>query len=412
MLPISDECDYGYPDVPTHLATNVEAHDNKLPYPQYFGGVVLINREDFEQANGYSNEYWGYGFQDLDLLYRLQKSGAYLEKFYDTNRTFSNYDELDVLPYRIEKVQVTNNSKTQEINCFDFDNKSYLYGPLNMVMNKVFSDSFTISLWFNDDSKREGNKNLFVFEGCDTGIFLSKGNQIISQIWNDSEEHFEISTSYARNKWNHVVFSYDKQYNKIYLFLNNKKFEKELKENFKIYDYQNHCIKISDNKSSIKIGNIINYDSSVTPEIVNKLYFNGLKSLDLLKNKHGITPINRFNFQKLYRNEFILDDGKFLNHLPLIGNYNNFNQTIYLTDEIYIPYRLQGEYKSLTHSNDKNIIERYYEFNPDVEENADIFFHDVLTNTLKYTEIGLNTVKYKLLDKQNKDDYELIRIVT
>ena len=73
MLPMNDECDYGYPDSPTHLANKVEAHDNKLPYPQYFGGVVLINREDFARANGYSNEYWGYGFEDLDLLYRLQK---------------------------------------------------------------------------------------------------------------------------------------------------------------------------------------------------------------------------------------------------------------------------------------------------------------------------------------------------
>ena len=53
MLPINDECDYTWPDTPTHLATNVEAHDYKLPYPQYFGGVVLINREDFEDVNGY-----------------------------------------------------------------------------------------------------------------------------------------------------------------------------------------------------------------------------------------------------------------------------------------------------------------------------------------------------------------------
>ena len=49
MLPMNDECDYGYPESPTHLATNVEAHDYKLPYPQYFGGVVLISREDFEK---------------------------------------------------------------------------------------------------------------------------------------------------------------------------------------------------------------------------------------------------------------------------------------------------------------------------------------------------------------------------
>ena len=46
MLPMNDECDYGYPDSPTH-PTKVETHDYKLPYPQYFGGVILINREDF-----------------------------------------------------------------------------------------------------------------------------------------------------------------------------------------------------------------------------------------------------------------------------------------------------------------------------------------------------------------------------
>ena len=75
MLPMNDECDYSYPDSPTHLSVNIEVHENKLPYPQFFGGVVLISREDFENFNGYSNEYWGYGFQDLDLLYRLERSG-------------------------------------------------------------------------------------------------------------------------------------------------------------------------------------------------------------------------------------------------------------------------------------------------------------------------------------------------
>ena len=59
--------------VPTHLVTQVQSHGYKLPYPQYMGGVLVINREDFEIANGYSNEYWGYGFEDLDLLLGYKK---------------------------------------------------------------------------------------------------------------------------------------------------------------------------------------------------------------------------------------------------------------------------------------------------------------------------------------------------
>ena len=47
---MNDECDYSYPDSPTHLSVNIEVHENKLPYPQFFGGVVLISREDFENS--------------------------------------------------------------------------------------------------------------------------------------------------------------------------------------------------------------------------------------------------------------------------------------------------------------------------------------------------------------------------
>ena len=159
MLPISDEYDYSYPDSPTHLATNVEAHDNKLPYPQYFGVVVLINREDFERANGYSNEYWGYGFEDLDLLYRLQRSGAYLEKYHDLNQTYSRYDSSDLLPYRIENVKLTNTKKEHEIQGCVLGKKSYFKGRLNTLTKSILNNSFSISVWFRDTESSENKKN-------------------------------------------------------------------------------------------------------------------------------------------------------------------------------------------------------------------------------------------------------------
>jgi hypothetical protein len=73
---------------------------------------------------------------------------------------------------------------------------------------------------------------------------------------------------------------------------------------------------------------------------------------------------------------------------------------------------LEGKYKSLVHEKDNNIIENYYEYNPDVLENSDIFFHEVIPNKLDYKSIGLSTIKYTLLDKIKRDGYELIRIVT
>jgi hypothetical protein len=38
---------------------------------QLFGGVVILEKDHFEQANGFSNKYWGWGFEDVDLRERL-----------------------------------------------------------------------------------------------------------------------------------------------------------------------------------------------------------------------------------------------------------------------------------------------------------------------------------------------------
>lgn len=412
MLPIDDECDYGYPDVPLHLATNVEAHDYKLPYPQYFGGVILISREDFETANGYSNEYWGYGFEDLDLLYRLERSGGYLEKFYDTNRTYSEYDELDVLPYRIENVKISNNSFSNEFYFSKFEEADYIHGNLNPLTKNITKNSFSFSFWFKDSSERKPQKNLLCFEGYDTGLFLNNGNQIIAQIWNEEETHEEVSLSYSRNKWNYVSFEYDIKSNEIILTLNKKKQVKKLEDNFKVYDYDKKAIKISDDKSEIELSEIFIFDSLLNDDIKNKLYSYGTEALSDIKTQYGISPALHFDYKNTYSRDVILDKGNFRNHLKIYGKLQPSVNKVELTDVIYLPSRLDGKYKSLAHTDDSDIIEKYYKYNPDILENSDIFFHDVLPNQLDYKSIGLSTIKYTLLDKQQRNNYELIRIVT
>jgi hypothetical protein len=74
MLPI--DSDYSFPDGPTHLASEVEQFGWKLPYDGYFGGVTLFDKESFIKINGYSNEYWGWGAEDDDLLRRCSINGV------------------------------------------------------------------------------------------------------------------------------------------------------------------------------------------------------------------------------------------------------------------------------------------------------------------------------------------------
>ena len=46
----------------------------------FFGGVVLIPARNFAAVNGYSNEYWGWGYDDVDLLARCVCAGVAIDR--------------------------------------------------------------------------------------------------------------------------------------------------------------------------------------------------------------------------------------------------------------------------------------------------------------------------------------------
>ncbi len=70
MLPESASCDYSYPVMPTHLSVYCSQFEYQSR-PRYFGGVLLVNREDFRKVNGFSNQYWGWGGEDDDFKKRI-----------------------------------------------------------------------------------------------------------------------------------------------------------------------------------------------------------------------------------------------------------------------------------------------------------------------------------------------------
>lgn len=85
---IPTEADYSYPDKPYHMATNVGQFGGSSAYPTYYGGVNIFNQEDFIKINGYSNDFWGWGGEDDDLLNRVRFNG------YDLYRRKGVYKSL------------------------------------------------------------------------------------------------------------------------------------------------------------------------------------------------------------------------------------------------------------------------------------------------------------------------------
>ena len=80
MLPI--DVDYLYSEVPLHMATNFiveEGEKERSLFDTYFGGVTMFPSEQFEQIDGYSNKYWGWGYEDNDLLLRCEEKFIQLD---------------------------------------------------------------------------------------------------------------------------------------------------------------------------------------------------------------------------------------------------------------------------------------------------------------------------------------------
>jgi hypothetical protein len=77
MIPI--KADYSIGEC-VHLATKCEQFEYRMPYARYFGGVTMFSKEAFIKANGYSNNYWGWGAEDDDMLLRCEKAGIAVER--------------------------------------------------------------------------------------------------------------------------------------------------------------------------------------------------------------------------------------------------------------------------------------------------------------------------------------------
>jgi glycosyltransferase involved in cell wall biosynthesis len=97
MLP--EDSDYDYTDGPTHLASQAEQFDYKLPYDGYFGGVTIFDKPSFLKINGYSNDYWGWGAEDDDVLYRCSIMNIPIYRKQCRYRSLDHERHIEHAPY-------------------------------------------------------------------------------------------------------------------------------------------------------------------------------------------------------------------------------------------------------------------------------------------------------------------------
>ncbi len=470
LLPMTDDCDYSFTDEPTHLAMIVD--DVDVPYVEFTGGVFLISKEHFEQSNGFSDEYWGWGFEDIDLLHRMKKKELPLESLIDISSTSDN------IKYTFSQVYLHNNHIKKTLNKIQFEKETCLEIETTKSTDNLTSNSFTFSTWVNP-KEEDYEQFILTRPPIGFGITYTPECDFKFTVWDEKSTAFVIEDFRKANSWYHLCMTYDKDDKNLVVYINGSVIEVKKIRN-KLEDFSGEWFYIGSNseKEDAFTGDMsetVFWNTSLDINQVRTIY---LDSVENVKNK----PVLHYKFDKGY-GSFILDEtrnennGVFVTNtknpnqfisrqkdnwhptskenpdyaytgenpkdrniswnterfpfgstqrLALIGNkakmvgnkfINHSKEDIVLGVEIKVPYRRFGNYKSLNTDSEvlygDGIIEKLKSYDPDILQNRDIFFDEVRPGTLDTDEIGLNYTDYQLSSrKKYEEHHEWLEIIT
>ena len=81
ILPLDVRQLYTCSETPRHLCSYLDKFRFVLIYPNLFGGVVAIQKDQFIKVNGYSNMYKGWGGEDDDFYQRIKHHFGRIERY-------------------------------------------------------------------------------------------------------------------------------------------------------------------------------------------------------------------------------------------------------------------------------------------------------------------------------------------
>lgn len=73
LIPINLNNIYACSNKPRHMCSALDVFDFQVPYQRSFGGVVALTKRQFQNVNGYSNSFFGWGGEDDEFFFRVRR---------------------------------------------------------------------------------------------------------------------------------------------------------------------------------------------------------------------------------------------------------------------------------------------------------------------------------------------------
>ncbi|XP_046405910.1 beta-1,4-N-acetylgalactosaminyltransferase bre-4-like [Ischnura elegans] len=81
LIPQNPNNIYACTHQPRHMSSSLNTFRYNLPYKDLFGGAVAILKRQFEEINGFSNAFFGWGGEDDDFKNRISYKGLQVYRF-------------------------------------------------------------------------------------------------------------------------------------------------------------------------------------------------------------------------------------------------------------------------------------------------------------------------------------------
>jgi len=407
LIPISDECDYTYEEKPISLVgmrniikfgeqSKIEDFDDfDLPYDEYFGGATLFTKESFEKINGYSNHYWGVGYEDYDLLLRCVIKELPIRK------------EIEVEP-----------SKTY--GSFNGINSHIRIPVGNAKIKNSTSKGFTMSAWFRAKDEPpygadvDSNRcEYFIFSrpGYHMGLSYTHGGFLKGVAWvrghgNGEREAKVLQHPTRYDEWHHTSLVVDDMKQEIILYLDGQEVSKESYEGELMpYHGKPFYIGVGDPNLSLwrnfykgQIAEVGLWSNALNAAEVNQVFRKGI-----IDSQGEYTtaklPVGVWDFKGGY-DDRTFDISGSGNHAKFY-NVNFANKSLKTHKERYLPYRRSGAYGYISNRNDYlNLEQLSRSEHPEIRTNRNTFNKKIKNQMDDIDKDGLTTTKFRIVNRE------------
>ena len=417
MLPEDDSCDYSWVDRPTHLASRLSKFNYNLIYPEYIGGVTLFNKEHFNWINGFSNKYWGWGFEDDDLLYRCRKGGVPLDQ---------------------QWVGAGKQTKSTIMDVMEFNGKDYCEIPLTNSIVNTLDGSFSIEAWVKpsddlilDDTKHYDEFHIFTRPGFHTGLAFTSGMQYKGSVWDKDEEQHMVVSDRKNSEWCHVVFTLDHITKRLRMYTNGQEVNNSPKDYFSsqrqvnVVPYYIGCANPNARHGDTgffkgHIAQITMWNNCLSPKEVGTIFNDGIpytstkqKSYSGWKSgtesyKSANNVVGYWDFDNVVGGKIVDKSGND-NHAIIKGGILT-EESVQIGADILIPQRRDGKYTCLEHDENGWINTKYAQF--ESRQNQIFFFNKVRRGLQDFKKDGISSLKYDIINREEfLNKHEFISII-